>query len=145
MKKISMLLLVVSIAFFVSAQKNFNPEKIETIGKVKQCLELMAECKKSGNTYIFSYVYQTGLIKNKFKSFSIEDENDSFNKLYDSIIKGLNRYEKKDVYLKIPESYLLLKYRRGKVAIATCKKKAQRIKTSIKMNRKQINKLFGKS
>ncbi len=150
MKKLLFIALVFASVFGIAQIKDITDSSIkcETVGKFSPMGMLSAEMEKcSDDSYRFSYKDYKYTHLTNIKSFTFKNEDNSFEKLYDKIVSGLESAPKEETVLKLPNDILNLKFQKalGITTVTICHTDlAGNIGVSQSFTRKQIDKIFGK-
>lgn len=148
--KISYILTFLLISSMSFGQiKKVETEPSELIGKIGSIGETWLKLEKSGDVYTFTYKDMKYTQLTDFKSFSFIDEDNAFEDLYNIILKGLDEVPSEPIMLEIPNGYLWLEFGKtlGKPFVTfshSVGKSGDVIGKSTWMNRKKLDKVFGK-
>lgn len=129
--------------------KEVKTEPTELIGKIGAIGETWIKIEKSGNVYIFTYKDMKYQQLSEFKSFSFEDIDNAYDNLYNTIVKGLKEVPQEPIMLEIPDGFLWLEFGKtlGQPFVTfshSIGKSGNVIGKSTWMNKKKLDKLFGK-
>ncbi|WP_417868006.1 hypothetical protein [Xanthomarina gelatinilytica] len=148
MKKIFTILLC-CISFSVFAQLEVvQTEKPIQIGKISNLGQLSIECEKYGERYVFTYQDVKFQQIINYKTFTLNNEQ-TFNELYNLIVKNWDNPPKEDIMIKLEEGYLWVKFARAlgttNVGFAhSVDENADVIGISTWLTKRRLDKLFGK-
>lgn len=154
MKKITLfVVLLVSSVSFAQLKKLDNPPavKVEVVGKAQQFgMPLEAECSKAGNTYTIKFRDAEFVQLTKYREFSFEDVDNTFNDLYAAIEEGFKTMPTEPIILELPNHLVWLRFEKNlgflymKISFSTDKSTTSTIYISNPILKKQVEKLFGK-
>ena len=119
------------------------PDGSEFVGKANVLTEIIAEMYKKDNYYYVIYENQDFILYPGYDSFVFNDEDGFFDMLHKSIIEFIDAKGKKAESFDLPEGTLTLNKIIKFVNFNFTNKKGSTSKSGF-MNKKQINKLFGK-
>ncbi|PJB11898.1 MAG: hypothetical protein CO119_09320 [Flavobacteriales bacterium CG_4_9_14_3_um_filter_40_17] len=148
MKLALIFFILLQVHFCFSQIKVIDYEQPELIGEIAPMGETHISCKKSGESYIFTYQDVKFEHIKAYKSFSFEDKEGSFDALYNIIMTGFEKIPDKDIMIEIPEGILFIKFIK---TLGVTNVRFQHVYANgevsgftIWLTRKKINKLFGK-
>ncbi len=150
MRFIFIILLFLSFSSFSQTNDYYSSEK-KLVGKASLLTSTIAEMHVSGKTYTISYSdlnYQRIKVlsskNNEIKSFSFDDIDNEFEKLYNSIIEFIENKELKTKSFELKTGSLTLE-KQLKTTCFIFKDRLGITSRSGYMNKKLINNLFGKN
>lgn len=151
MKKVALLLMLLTASVSFAQLRKVEVTKAEVIGKAQQFgAPLEAECTKLGNRYTIKYKDSQFKTLTEYREFSFEDVDNTFNDLYAAIEEGFNTMPKEPVMLELPDHYVWLNFSKFlgapvlRFSSTNSKSKDAPIYVSNEMAKKQVEKLFGK-
>lgn len=151
MKKITLIVLLLTASFSFAQLKKVEVTKAETIGKAQQFgAPLEAEMTKSGNTYTIRYRDAKFKTMDEYQSFSFDDIDNTLNDLYTTIEEGFKTMPKESIMLELPNHFIWLHFDKFlgssvlSISSSPSKEKDAPVYMSNQIAKKQIEKLFGK-
>ncbi|MBS1571644.1 MAG: hypothetical protein JST62_04505 [Bacteroidetes bacterium] len=145
MKKIAILFtfLISTVAF--SQIKIIKTDDLIEVGK-----DNSVGLYKRGNKYVFNYQDVNAGNLNTIRSFTFSDINGDMDTFYNLILDGLKTLPKEDITLELPEDILELHFEKNFAQptvqfIHYINKSKKYIGKSQVLNKKQIDKIFGKT
>lgn len=149
MKKITLFLLFMISAISSAQLKRIEkaPNENDLIGKVSVAGNFAMKIEKLGDTYYFTYrdvnfkhIYET-------KEFKLQDIDNAFESLYAILVDGFESMPKESIELEFPDGMLSLQYTKVFGISSVCFYHTDKngiTGYTMEINRKQIDKLFGK-
>lgn len=151
MKKLILLLALLTTTLSFAQLKKVEPTKSESIGKAQQFgAPLEAEMTKSGNIYTIKYRDAKFKTIDEYRSFSFEDVDNTLNDLYATIEEGFKTIPKESVMLELPNHFVWLHFSKFlgspilTISSSNDKSGNSQIYISNEIAKKQVEKLFGK-
>lgn len=148
MKKITLLVLLLTASFSFAQLKKVEVTKAEEIGKVQAFgAPMNLECKKRGDVYTFSYKDAEFPTLTEYREFEFKDVDNTFEDLYAAILDGFEKLPEESVVLELPDYILSLEFKKSfGVAVVRfySSRKGGTVTASNQITKKQVEKLFGK-
>ncbi|MBS1550146.1 MAG: hypothetical protein JSS94_09845 [Bacteroidetes bacterium] len=145
MKKLTIFFFILISSLAFSQIKIIQTDALIEVGK-----DNSVGLYKRGNKYVFNYQDINAGNMNTIRSFTFSDLNNDMDTFYKLIIDGLNTLPKTDITLELPEDILELHFEKnfGQPTVQFIQYINKNKKFTGKsqfLNRKQVEKIFGKA
>ncbi|RXG21253.1 hypothetical protein [Leeuwenhoekiella marinoflava] len=148
MKAFNLFIFLLPLLSF-SQIKVLDHSKAELIGEIEQMGISTFKCLKVDSIYTIEFYNNKDKDIISYASFSFKNENDAFNQIYNLIIAGLEKKQSSETVLEAGNGKIKLEFIKNVMGsyfrLAQFNKEGTDIKAySLTMNKKQVEKLFGK-
>lgn len=148
MKKLTLLLLLLTTTLSFAQLKKVETIKTEEIGKVQPFgAPMNLECQKKGDEYTIRYKDAEFPNLTEYREFSFKDVDNTFEDLYAVILDGFEKLPEETIKLELPDYIISLEFKKSfgvPVVRFYSSRKGGLVSASNQITKKQVEKLFGK-